>query len=121
MDRKTIALDFLRAARAGDFAAAERLVAPGARHHNPYFEAGMLALLDAILAAAQANPNTTADVKHVVAEGDCVMVHSHVRHRPEDPGIAVVHIFRFEGDRIAELWDLAQEIPEQPVNELGMF
>lgn len=121
MDRKTMALDFLRHARAGDRAAAERLVATGARHHNPYFAAGMPILLDAIVAAAKACPDREADVKRVVAEGDYVVVHSHVRHQRGDLGVAVVHIFRFEGDRIAELWDLGQAVPADNPNVDGMF
>ena len=48
-------------------------------------------------------PDAQFDVKRVIAEGDSVAVHSHVRHRPSEPGIAVVHIFRFEGDRIARV------------------
>jgi predicted SnoaL-like aldol condensation-catalyzing enzyme len=44
-----------------------------------------------------------------------------VHHKPGDRGFAVAHIFRFEDGRIAELWDLAQEIPENMANELGMF
>ena len=29
--------------------------------------------------------------------------------------------FRFEDDRIAELWDLAQEVPAETPNTNGMF
>ena len=46
---------------------------------------------------------------------------AHVRHRPGEPGIAVVHIFRFEGDRIAELWDVGQPVPAENPNADGMF
>jgi predicted SnoaL-like aldol condensation-catalyzing enzyme len=121
VDRKTIALDFLRHARAGNRAAAEQLVAAGARHHNPYFGAGMPVLLDAIVAAGKEAPDATFDVKRVITEGDSVAVHSHVRHRPGEPGVAVVHIFRFEGDRIAELWDVGQLVPADNPNADGMF
>jgi predicted SnoaL-like aldol condensation-catalyzing enzyme len=38
-----------------------------------------------------------------------------------DPGTAVVHIFRFEGDRIVEMWDVAMAQPQQVLNENGMF
>ena len=31
-----------------------------------------------------------------------------VRGNPSDPDIAVVHIFKFEGDKVVELWDLGQ-------------
>jgi predicted SnoaL-like aldol condensation-catalyzing enzyme len=33
----------------------------------------------------------------------------------------VIHIFRFEEDRIVELWDVGQEIPEDSPNDNGMF
>jgi predicted SnoaL-like aldol condensation-catalyzing enzyme len=46
---------------------------------------------------------------------------SHVRQNPDDPGAALVHIFRFEGDRIVELWDIAQAIPADSPNKNGMF
>jgi len=120
-NRKTTALDFLRLAREGHRSAAERLLAPGGRHHNPYFAAGLPALLDGIEAAAKASANRTFDVKHVVAEGDFVVVHSHVRQDPNAPGAAVVHLFRFDGDRIAELWDVGQPVPAENVNADGMF
>jgi hypothetical protein len=42
------------------------------------------------------------------------------REDPEAPGIAVVHIFRFEQDRVAELWDLGQPILKQSPND-GLF
>ena len=66
--------DFLRFARVGDRASAEALVAPGARHHNAYFAAGMPALLDAMVAASRTAPDRTSDVKRIVAEGDMVVL-----------------------------------------------
>src|SRR5437867_12211420 len=98
--RKKTALDFLRFAREGSRTAAERLLAPGARHHNPYFKVGMPALLDAIEQAAKTTPQRTSAVKHVVCDGDDVAVHSHVYQRPGNPGAAAFHLFRFEGDKI---------------------
>jgi predicted SnoaL-like aldol condensation-catalyzing enzyme len=120
-DRKRTAVSFLRHAREGKREAAEQLVAVGARHHSPYFQAGMPALLDAIGAAAETAPNRESEVKRVLADGDYVVVHSHVRHAPSVPGAAVVHIFRFDGDRIAELWDVGQPIPADNPNVDGMF
>jgi predicted SnoaL-like aldol condensation-catalyzing enzyme len=37
----------------------------------------------------------------------------------EHTGIAVVHLFRFEGDKIAEFWDVAQILPDPAPNENG--
>jgi hypothetical protein len=39
--------------------------------------------------------------------------------RHED--IAAVHIFRFEQDRIVELWDVAQPLSKDSPNQNGMF
>lgn len=50
-----------------------------------------------------------------------VAVHSRVRMNRDHPGVAVVHIFRFEDDRIAELWDIGQPAPESSPNSPGMF
>ena len=32
-----------------------------------------------------------------------------------------MHIMQFEGDKILELWDFGQAVPEILVNENGMF
>lgn len=52
---------------------------------------------------------------------DLVAVHSHVRKKPDEWGAAVVHIFKFQGDCIVELWDIGQPVPERSPNENGMF
>jgi predicted SnoaL-like aldol condensation-catalyzing enzyme len=50
-----------------------------------------------------------------------VAVHSRVRPGPGESGAAVVHIFKFHGDRIVEFWDMGQPVPENSPNENGMF
>jgi predicted SnoaL-like aldol condensation-catalyzing enzyme len=50
-----------------------------------------------------------------------VAVHSRVRRNANDLGMAVVNIFRFQGERIIELWDLGQPVPKESSNERGMF
>ncbi len=120
-DRKAIAVEFLRSARRGDRAALERAITPGARHHNAYFPAGMPALFDAVVAAAKGATDHAFDVKRVIADGDYVAVHSHVHQQTGDLGYAVVHILRFEGDRIAEFWDVGQAVPADCPNSDGLF
>jgi predicted SnoaL-like aldol condensation-catalyzing enzyme len=41
--------------------------------------------------------------------------------KPGEPGIAVVHIFRFEKGRIIEMWDISQLLPVDSPNRLGAF
>lgn len=66
-------------------------------------------------------PNKKFEIKRVIAEGEIVAVHSHVQQDSEDIGGAVVHIFRFDGEQIVELWDIGQAIPKDSPNEYGMF
>jgi predicted SnoaL-like aldol condensation-catalyzing enzyme len=70
---------------------------------------------------ARRNPDKTLAVKRVIAEGELVVVQSHVRQQPGAAGAAVVHIFRFEHGRIVELWDVGQPAPEESPNQYGMF
>jgi predicted SnoaL-like aldol condensation-catalyzing enzyme len=119
---KDAAVSFLKMASSGDVREAySKFVGPEFKHHNPYFEGSAETLMAAMEQNARENPNKTLEVKRAIAEGDLVAVHSHVRLKPEDRGGAVVHLFRFEDGRIAELWDLGQEVPEQSPNQDGMF
>ncbi len=61
------------------------------------------------------------EVKRALEDGDLVAVHSHVKPTPASLGFAVMHIFRFEYNKIAELWDFGQEVPADMINENGMF
>jgi predicted SnoaL-like aldol condensation-catalyzing enzyme len=119
---KDSALDFLRLAASGaEGTAFERHVAAEFRHHNPAFAGDAESLMRAMQENSLKNPDKILEVRHAVEEGDLVAVHSLVRMRPGDPGIAVVHLFRFENGRIAELWDIAQPVPEKSPNQHGMF
>jgi predicted SnoaL-like aldol condensation-catalyzing enzyme len=91
------------------------------RHHNPHFRGDAQSLARAMDQNAAQFPAKTLDVQRVLCDGDQVAVHSRVRHAPGAPEVAVVHLFRFEGLRIAELWDVGQAAPQPLVNEHGMF
>lgn len=119
---KEIATSFLQLVAAGRVREAyDRHVAPGFRHHNPYFRGDADALRDAMEENAAAQPHKVLELRRALQDGDTVAVHSLIRPNPGDRGIAVVHIFRFEADRIAELWDVGQPVPEQSPNSNGMF
>jgi predicted SnoaL-like aldol condensation-catalyzing enzyme len=119
---KEAAMNFLRLAAAGRAREAYREhVGEGFRHHNPYFRGDAESLRAAMDENAAANPDRILEVQRAVQEGDVVAVHSWVRQHPGDRGAAVVHILRFEGERIVELWDVGQAVPEVSPNEYGMF
>jgi uncharacterized protein YndB with AHSA1/START domain/predicted SnoaL-like aldol condensation-catalyzing enzyme len=120
---KEAAVEFLTMVAAGKVREAyRRHVGPGFRHHNAYFRGDADSLLAAMEENAKENPGKALDVKQAIQQGEKVAVFSHVRQRPDDPGAGVVHIFRFEGARIVELWDVGQAVPQgDVVNEHGMF
>ena len=119
---KDAAISFLKLAASGKVREAySRFVGPEFRHHNPFFEGSAEALMAGMEENALQNPNKVLEVKRAIAEGEFVAVHSHVRQKPDDPGAAVVHIFRFENDRIVELWDVGQPMPKESPNQYGMF
>jgi predicted SnoaL-like aldol condensation-catalyzing enzyme len=120
--RKDVAVSFLRQAASGRVREAyDTHVSKEFRHHNPFFAGDAEALLAGMEENARQNPDKRLDVLHALEDGDLVAVHSHVRQKPGDRGGVVVHLFRFEGDRIAELWDIGQQVPAESLNANGMF
>lgn len=119
---KDAAIDFLTLAASGKVREAYRKhVGSEFRHHNPNFRGDAESLMAAMEKNAAENPDKVLEIQRAIQEGDQVAVFSRVRQSPDARGAAVVHIFRFQGDRISELWDVGQEIPENSVNEYGMF
>ena len=99
----------------------EKYVSPDFRHHNPYFKGDAVSLKAGMAEAHEKFPATILEVQHLLEDGEFVAVHSRVQHGPETSAIAVVHIFRFAGEQIAELWDVGMEVPADSPNEYGMF
>jgi predicted SnoaL-like aldol condensation-catalyzing enzyme len=121
MSKKEIALTFLRRAAFGSVEEAFRMVTADFRHHNPFFAAGPDALKVAMAENAIRHADKRLDVQRTLEDGDFVAIHSRIVLQREQPGSAVVYLFRFEGDRIAELWDIAQDVPPDTPNADGMF
>ena len=121
MDKATHARYFLDTARAGQIAEARAMVTATAVHHNMYFGSDMRVLIDAIAAASVEFPESTFTPQKTVTEGNMVVMHSHVTHHLGEAGMAVFQMFRFEGDLIAELWDVGQSIIADSPNKAGMF
>jgi predicted SnoaL-like aldol condensation-catalyzing enzyme len=120
--KKQVAIEFLQGAASGNVRDAyARHVAQDFRHHNPSFKGDADSLMVAMEQNAREHPEKRLDVIQALEEGDLVAIYSRVRHEPGEVGHAVFHMFRFEGDRIAELWDVGQEVPQPTVNQYGMF
>jgi predicted SnoaL-like aldol condensation-catalyzing enzyme len=99
----------------------ERHVAGDFTHHNTHFPGDRESLCVAMEQSAASEPNKSFTVMQVIGSGDRVAVLSHLRRAQAEQEYAVVHILRFEGDRIVEMWDVAQEIPKDSPNASGAF
>jgi predicted SnoaL-like aldol condensation-catalyzing enzyme len=120
--KKDIAITFLKLAASGKLDEAyANYIAPNFRHHNAYFAGDAESLKAGMAAAHQQFPDTTLEVQHAWEDGDLVAIHSRVSHGPDQPDIAVVHMFRFEGERVAELWDVGMQEPKDSPNKNGLF
>jgi len=123
MTKKEIAQNFLKLASKGEGREAFQLyVADKFKHHNAYFKGDRHTLMTAMEENAITNPNKIFEIQRALEDGDLVAVHSRVEQAGENGWVgAVMHIFRFDNDKIVELWDFGQAVPADIVNENGMF
>ena len=86
----------------------DQFASPTGNHHSPHFAAGFDALRNAMKQNYKQFPEKQSTIQHVIAEDDMVAIHSHVTLIPGDSAFAVVHLLRFENEKIVELWDFTQ-------------
>lgn len=96
--------------------------ANGYIQHSPGLGDGLESLLSLIATFDRDFPGYAIAIKRMIAEGDLVFAHCHYTYGARDPrGKAIAEIFRFEGDRIVEHWDVIQDVPATSCNGNGMF
>jgi predicted SnoaL-like aldol condensation-catalyzing enzyme len=121
VNKKDIATTFLRLASAGRVREAyEQFVHPQFRHHNAYFNGDRESLLKGMEENAREFPNKSYETLRSLEDRDLVAVHGKVRLAP-DSLWSVIHIFRFENDKIIESWEASQEVLKDSPNENGIF
>ncbi|HEY3311830.1 MAG TPA: nuclear transport factor 2 family protein [Anaerolineales bacterium] len=98
-----------------------KYLGPHYRQHNPGAADGPEAFIGFLKWFAHAFPDYYLEPKRIIAEGDYVVLHSHLIRKPGDHGMAVVDIFRLENGKIVEHWDVLQEVPETSANNNTMF
>jgi predicted SnoaL-like aldol condensation-catalyzing enzyme len=122
MTKKEIAQHFLRLTSQGASREAfDRYVNDSFKHHNAYFKGDRHTLMAAMEENATQNPNKIFEIQRALEDGDLVAVHSRVQLAKGDLELAIMHIFRFDNDKIVELWDFGQAVPAEIINENGMF
>ena len=121
MTEKEIAITFLQCAVTNEVNDVyDKYIAEGFIHHNPHYKSDKNSLLEGMVESNRVHPNKKITIKNVVAELPYVVVFSHVLVT-EGVEAALVHTFKFENGKVVELWDIAQPVPNDMVNEKGMF
>jgi len=101
--------------------AVAKYIGPHYRQHNPGSADGPEPFIAIVNWFAQNYPDFRFESKRIIAEGDYVVLQSHLIRKPGDRGQAVVDIFRLENGKIVEHWDIVQEVPETSANNNTMF
>jgi predicted SnoaL-like aldol condensation-catalyzing enzyme len=120
--QKERAMDFLHMVVAGEIDEAyDNYVNMHGVHHNVYYASDFTSLKHGMKENHTQFPNKRLMVKNVLGEGNLVAVHSNLILKAGEPGMAVVHIFRFEAGKIVEMWDVGQAVPLETPNRRGAF
>lgn len=82
--------------------------------HNPNVPNGATAFYGYFEGFFRDNPQSHATIHRVIADGDLVALHVHSQETPDDPGRAIVDIFRVENGKIVEHFDVIQSVPDTP-------
>ena len=101
--------------------AVAKYIGPQYRQHNPGAGNGPEPFIQTVKQLTQIFSELRMESKRIIAEGDLVVLHSHLILKPGDRGTAVVDIFRLENGKIVEHWDVVQEVPETSANNITMF
>ncbi|PZN34981.1 MAG: polyketide cyclase [Proteobacteria bacterium] len=99
----------------------ERYISANYIQHNPLADDGPHSAMEFLSTWFETHPQAIVEVKRVIAEGDLVVIHHHMRTSPEDRGSAAVDIFRVENGQVVEHWDVVQRMPETSANPHPMF
>ena len=128
IEHKNIALEYFKLVSAGKYKEGLRFFAPDCKTHNPFISGSVENLTDAMIAASKDISTQKTEpafaVRHVIADGDLVAVHTELlnsKSKPSEGGLRQVHLFRFEDDKSVEYWDITQQVLPNMPNAKGAF
>jgi predicted SnoaL-like aldol condensation-catalyzing enzyme len=120
-NKKTV-LEFYEAGlNQKDFEAAAKFFGPRYVQHNPTAPDGIEGFKAFLGFLREKFPDSHSEIKRAFADGDYVILHVHSVREKGSRGRAIVDIFKLEGGKIVEHWDVAQDVPEKAANSNGMF
>lgn len=97
--------------------------AAGYVEHDPAIASGRAGMVAWVDAQRALEPRPIATVKHVLAQGSLVGVHSHRSTQPsnEMTGTAVIEVFDVRQGKIVEHWAFTQDVPPSSRSGYSMF
>lgn len=120
-DNRQIVLDFYNAVvNRRDFAAASAYLGEVYIQHRADSPDGVDGLRR-FIERERHNQQVQVDIRRVFADGNYVILHAHVLRSPEDRGSAHVDIFRVDGGKVVEHWDVDEPIPAQVAHNNGVI
>ena len=66
-------------------------------------------------------PDVKQEIKAPFADGDFTICHIHTMRHAGDPGMSIMDLFRIEGGKLKEHWEVVQEIPETLPHDNSIF
>lgn len=100
-------------------AAFDTYVSPGYVQHNPGLADGRDAAREPLMAMF-GDPDFAPEVVRLLVDGDLAAVHLRIV-RDGHPVAAVVDLYRWDGGRVVEHWDVIQPWPQSSANDHPMF
>lgn len=114
---KKAVLGFYKGVSRFDFEAARPFIGDTYTQHSPMIEDGLEGLKkaqDGYKEKYKGLPLPSLDVKFIFAEGDYVVMLSHIVTVPGTPGIACADLFRLENGKLVEHWDITDRLAAEP-------
>jgi predicted SnoaL-like aldol condensation-catalyzing enzyme len=102
-----------------DISSIDRYVADDYIQHNPGLKDGKEALKEGAAQWFKGAPKEKIDIQHISAEGNLVYIHTKANRGTKV--VSVLDIFKVEGGKILEHWDIIQDVPEKSANSHPMF
>lgn len=99
--------------------AIDKYIADNYIQHNPILPDGKDALKKGAAIWFKGAPKEKIDIQHLNADENLVYIHT--RTKMGNKTVSVIDIFRIENGKIAEHWDVIQEVPEKSANPHPMF
>jgi predicted SnoaL-like aldol condensation-catalyzing enzyme len=87
--------------------------------HNPSLPDGKDTLKKAFAVGFKGQPKDTVDVKHLGSDGNFVYIHT--KSKRGNKIYSTIDIYRLDNGKIAEHWDVMQEVPAKSANAHPMF